>query len=465
MSGEGDDIERRSPDALEPHPENERIYGDRELDDEADAGFIESIREKGVLTPIIVDQDDHIISGHRRVEAAKQVGLETVPVTTRKFDSDLERLEQLIDCNRQREKSVSQKLREAETLEQIERERARERQGRRTDTSCSDEREVDGGLARDKVAEKVGFGSGTTYHRAKTVWEAREADEDEVASVAEDQLERLDAGEQSISAAHTEVKEAQRRARDSTSTDEQSPDAHVPDSDPNVALIQGDAGALPLPDGAVDVIVTSPPYNLGHERWSMGWRSLREEGIGYYDDRPEDEYQDWQQHLLAEWYRVASDGASLFYIHKVRVDGGEVIHPVEWLRSSANPWSVRQEIVWNRKATHNHEPTLFRPQDARVYWLTKGTPAVPDDGIELASVWDIYGPRPDTDHPAPFPPEIPERCLEAVASDGDLVLDPMGGSMTTCRVAAERGLRCIGVDSSRDYVRAALRKGVGSPAE
>ncbi|WP_435180429.1 DNA methyltransferase [Halorussus sp. AFM4] len=455
MASDVEEIERRRPESLEPHPKNEEIYGDRELESDEDSPFLESIRENGVLTPIIVDQNDQIISGHRRVEAAKQVGLETVPVKVREFESDLTRLELLIHSNRQRSKTVSQKLREAETLEQVERRRAKERQGTRTDTSRSSEQEDEGGLTRDKVAEKVGFGSGTTYHRAKTVWDARESDDPTVSTVAEQQLEKLDAEEQSISAAYAEVKEAERRAQDeSDESDENSEktESASTSADPRVTLLQGDAGALPLPDESVDIIVTSPPYNLGHERWAMGWRSLREEGVGYYDDRPEDEYQEWQQELLSEWHRVAVDGASLFYVHKVRIDGGEVIHPVEWLRSPANPWAVRQEIIWNRKATHNHEPTLFRPHDARIYWMTKGTPDVPEDGIDLASIWDVYGPRPDTEHPAPFPEEIPRCCIEAVGTDGDLVLDPMGGSMTTCRAASELGYDSIGIDLDREYI-------------
>lgn len=454
MASNAEEISRRRPESLSPHPKNEEIYGDRKLESEDDSPFLESIRENGVLTPVIVDQNDQIISGHRRVEAAKQVGLETVPVSVREFESDLNRLEQLVHSNRQRSKTVSQRLREAEELERVERRRAKERQGTRTDTSSSSEQE-DGGLTRDKVAEKVGFGSGTTYHRAKTVWDARDSDDPTVANVAEEQLEQLDAEEQSVSAAYAEVKETERRTRETSSEDAESSGETEPTSpsiDPRITLLQGNAGTLPLPDESVDIIVTSPPYNLGHERWAMGWRSLREEGVGYYDDRPEDEYQDWQQELLSEWYRVADDGASLFYVHKVRIDSGEVIHPVEWLRSSENPWAVRQEIVWNRKATHNHEPTLFRPHDARIYWMTKGTPDVPEEGIDLASIWDVYGPRPDTEHPAPFPEEIPKHCIEAVGTDGDLVLDPMGGSMTTCQAALELGYDSIGIDLDKRYI-------------
>lgn len=77
---------------------------------------------------------------------------------------------------------------------------------------------------------------------------------------------------------------------------------------------------------------------------------------------------------------------------------------------------------------------------------------MPDNGVSMCSVWDIYGPRPDTDHPAPFPEDVPRQCLEAVGVEGDVVLDPMAGSMTTCRAASDLGFRSIGIDASREYV-------------
>lgn len=223
MSSEGDDIEQRRPEELRPHPENEEIYDDRDLTAETDAGFLESIREKGVLTPVIVDQNNQIISGHRRVEAAKQVGLETVPVTVREFDSDLERLEQLVDLNRQREKTFSQKLREAEVLERVERERAKRRQGTRTDivensppgsdTDAPDDTEF--GKTRERVAERVGIGSGRTYDMAKTVWEAAQDGD----TVARHEVEKLDRGEQSIYGAYEKVRERVQREDDSSDDD------------------------------------------------------------------------------------------------------------------------------------------------------------------------------------------------------------------------------------------------------
>lgn len=111
---------------------------------------------------------------------------------------------------------------------------------------------------------------------------------------------------------------------------------------------------------------------------------------------------------------------------------------------------LRQEVVWKHDVTPTRDPTLFRPVDDRIYWLTKGRPALPEDGIGMDSVWEFDGTRPRTTNPSPFPREVPERCLRAVGTDGDVVLDPMGGSMTTCRAAADLGYRSIGVDVDPD---------------
>jgi len=214
-----------------------------------------------------------------------------------------------------------------------------------------------------------------------------------------------------------------------------------------------------LPDKSIDIIITSPPYNLGQEKWPMGGngRTPRETGIGYSsheDDMPEDQYQEWQIRCLKEFYRVAKQGASLFYNHKIRQREGSIIHPMSWLQGTSQ-WLLRQEVIWDRKSTHNHTPTLFWPQDERIYWLTKGKPNLNEKSVGVSSVWRQFGPKPNADHPAPFTPELPKMILLAIGKPGDVILDPFGGSMTTCVVASAMGYRSIGVDISEDYVKKA----------
>ena len=76
------------------------------LDDEKMAQTVESIRENGILVPIMVRSRQEggyeVISGHRRRHAAEIVGLETVPVIIRELTDD-EAVIAMVDANLQRE--------------------------------------------------------------------------------------------------------------------------------------------------------------------------------------------------------------------------------------------------------------------------------------------------------------------------------------------------------------------------
>jgi len=130
-------------------------------------------------------------------------------------------------------------------------------------------------------------------------------------------------------------------------------DPHPPHPAPR--LICAKAEELPLPDSHVDLIITSPPYNLGDDEWAMGGnismsgkgRVAREKGIDYatHDDAMREEsYQDWQLRAFKELYRVAKHGTSFFYNHKVRQTTGTIVHPLDWVRSRSGD-SVRAMLT------------------------------------------------------------------------------------------------------------------------
>ncbi|MEM1679559.1 MAG: site-specific DNA-methyltransferase, partial [Ignisphaera sp.] len=58
-------------------------------------------------------------------------------------------------------------------------------------------------------------------------------------------------------------------------------------------------------------------------------------------------------------------------------------------------------------------------------------------------------------HPAPFPEELPYRCIQLYTFRGDVVLDPFAGSGTTCAVAAKLGRHFICIDIVEEYVKIA----------
>lgn len=184
---------------LYPHELNSAVYGT----DDLPAEFLDSIQQFGIITPLTVLEDNTIISGHRRWLAAKQLGLQEIPVLIVRIEDDLDIAQAIIEANRQREKTFSVKMREAEVLRKIETERAQQRHaatgGRGSKDMCPD---TPLGQSRDAVADQVGIGSGRTYDRARTVWDkAQDGNETAVLLV-----KKIDAGQITIGAAYREIK-------------------------------------------------------------------------------------------------------------------------------------------------------------------------------------------------------------------------------------------------------------------
>lgn len=209
-----------------------------------------------------------------------------------------------------------------------------------------------------------------------------------------------------------------------------------------------------LPDNIFDVGVTSPPYNKGEK--DKGWLVENVMYKSSSDKLPEKEYQRQQINVLNELYRITTPGGSFFYDHKLRWRRGVMTHPYSWV--SKTKWTVRQEIIWNRKIAGNIRGWRFWQIEERIFWLYKpeGKSKI---GKELnskhalmTSVWEIR-PENKVKHPAPFPIELPTRCIYSIL-DGETgnVIDPYSGSGTTLVSAKLLGCEYLGIEISKEYV-------------
>ena len=105
-------FEHRKIDKLRNHPLNAQVFGEISADNPIDAEFVESIRQRGVLQPLIISGNDLIISGHRRRQGAARAGLKEVPVIVRRDLTDDHDVNMAwFDANRDREKTTEQKAR------------------------------------------------------------------------------------------------------------------------------------------------------------------------------------------------------------------------------------------------------------------------------------------------------------------------------------------------------------------
>ena len=114
---------------LRVHPLSVKVYGT----DEDVSDLVASIRQHGILRPLVATADNLVISGKRRLAAAIQVGLDQVPVVVSPLTDAVEIELFLLEDNRTRDKTNEQKAREYAERLRIEHELAQSRQqeGRR----------------------------------------------------------------------------------------------------------------------------------------------------------------------------------------------------------------------------------------------------------------------------------------------------------------------------------------------
>jgi len=109
-------IQRRRIENIYPAPENEVLYRPITADDPEIQSLTKSVKEKGILEPLIVTADGYVVSGNRRLVAARLSGLATVPcrvLKLRRSDNPDRFVELLREHNRQRIKSNDELMREA----------------------------------------------------------------------------------------------------------------------------------------------------------------------------------------------------------------------------------------------------------------------------------------------------------------------------------------------------------------
>ena len=116
-------VENTPIDELFPHPDNLRIYGENPYVGD----LVTSIKEHGLLRPIIIDQDKRIIDGVRRWTASKTLGLETVPCEIKELGDEESAISAILTYNRYRQKTPRQVFNESRELKRIETEKAQKR--------------------------------------------------------------------------------------------------------------------------------------------------------------------------------------------------------------------------------------------------------------------------------------------------------------------------------------------------
>jgi len=131
-----------------------------------------------------------------------------------------------------------------------------------------------------------------------------------------------------------------------------------------------------IPDRSIDLVVTSPPYNLKNStgngmkdgRGGKWANAALINGYSHYNDNmPHDEYAKWQRECLTEMFRIIPENGAIFYNHKWRVQAGLL----QDRNDIVSDFPVRQIIIWRRKGGINFNPGYFLPTYEVIYLIAK----------------------------------------------------------------------------------------------
>lgn len=243
--------------------------------------------------------------------------------------------------------------------------------------------------------------------------------------------------------------------------------APAPERIPEAVRVEvADARSMPLDDGTVHLIVTSPPYAIDVDY---------EAGDIDPEQWPEFMY-DW----LLDAYRVTAEhGRLALNVPLDTTRGGFRPTYAQAVQAALDAgWTYRSTITWvddhiDKSVARGSEdsaaaPHVIAPVEM-VALFSKGDwkreTDVPSD-LEheewldwTMGWWQFPGEtRAFEGHPAPFPIKLPHRLIRLLSFPGDTVLDPFAGSGTTLAAALGLDRQAIGFDLSEAYVRSTLRR-------
>jgi site-specific DNA-methyltransferase (adenine-specific) len=206
-------------------------------------------------------------------------------------------------------------------------------------------------------------------------------------------------------------------------------------------IINGDCLTVmrEMPDKCIDLVVTSPPYNLKNST-----------GNGMKDGRGGK----WAGAALVNGYSHYDDNmpdGAIFYNHKWRVQDGLLQDRQDIIRDLP----VRQIIIWKRKGGINFNPGYFLPTYEVIYLIPKKNFKLAPKANAYGDVWE-FKQEMKNEHPAPFPVALIDRIISSTTAQ--IILDPFMGSGTTAVVAMGHKRNYIGIELSPDYCEMAEKR-------
>jgi DNA modification methylase len=230
-----------------------------------------------------------------------------------------------------------------------------------------------------------------------------------------------------------------------------------------------------IPDNSVDLVVTSPPYNvdLGNNKYNKNPYDL------YNDNKEHQEYIEWLRDIFQVIYQKLTKGGrvcinigdgkngavptSSDILYFMKLIGYLPYTHIIWDKSQVNnrtSWGSFNSPSCPSFPTPFEHILVFCKEEKKLQ--NKGeTDLSKKEFIEWSlALWKFApeGNQKKIGHNAMFPEELPKRCIKMFSWKNAVVLDPFCGVGTTCVVAKKLRRKFIGIEISENYCRLAKKR-------
>lgn len=224
-----------------------------------------------------------------------------------------------------------------------------------------------------------------------------------------------------------------------------------------------------IKENSIDLIVTSPPYNV-----DIKYNS-------HNDTMSYDDYLSFTREWLARCYTfIKEDGRFCLNIPLDKNKGGQqsVCADITTIAKQVG-FRYHSTIIWNEQNISRRTawgswlsaaaPYVIAPVEVIVIFYKKSwkktsgsrkSDITKEEFLKWTNgVWNFSGEsKKRVGHPAPFPIELPRRCIKLFSFVGDTILEPFLGSGSTLLACLQTGRRGIGVDIDKNYCELAKKR-------